>query len=67
MAKQSVIADVAGTWTEMVESFRCQREEAARIHENVQQDRQMLTDFIHRVDEQSRVVNAVWEHQESVP
>ena len=27
----------------------------------------MLTDLIHRVDEQSRVVNAVREHQESVP
>ena len=27
----------------------------------------MLTDLIHHVDEQSRVVNAVREHQESVP
>ena len=27
----------------------------------------MLTDLIHRVDKQSRVVNAVREHQESVP
>ena len=27
----------------------------------------MLTDLIHRVDEQSRVVNAVREHQESIP
>ena len=27
----------------------------------------MLTDLIHHVDEQSRVVNAVWEHQESIP
>ena len=67
MVKWSVIADVAGTWTEMVERFRCQREEAARLHENVQRDRQMLTDLIHRIDEQSRVVNAVREHQESVP
>ena len=50
-----------------MERFRCQREEAARLHENVQRDRQMLTDLIHRIDEQSRVVNAVREHQESVP
>ena len=51
----------------MVERFRRQREEAARLHENVQGDCQMLTDLIHRVDEQSGVVNAVWEYQESVP
>ena len=67
MAKWSVIANVAGTWTEMVERFRRQREEATRLHENFQQDRQMLTDLIHRIDEQSRVVNAVREHQESIP
>ena len=27
----------------------------------------MLTDLIHHIDEQSRVVNAVREHQESIP
>ena len=36
MAKRSVIADIAGTRTEMVERFRCQREEAAQLHENIQ-------------------------------
>ena len=51
----------------MVERFRCQREEDTRLHENVQRDHQMLTDLIHRIDEQSRVVNAVREHQESIP
>ena len=67
MAKRSVIAEVASTLREMVERFRRQREEATRLHKNVQRDRQMLTDLIHRIDEQSRVVNMVWEHQESVP
>ena len=67
MVKQSVIADVTGTHTEMVEIFRYQREEATRLHENVQRDCKMLTDLIHRIDEQSRVVNAVRQHQESVP
>ena len=51
----------------MVERFRRQRDEAARLHENVQRDRQLLTDLIHHVDEQTRVVNAVREHQESIP
>ena len=59
MAKRSVIADVTGTWMEMVERFWCQRDKAAQLHKNVQQDRQLLTDLIHCVDKQSRVVNAV--------
>ena len=67
MAKRSVIVDVAGMWTEMVERLRHQEEEAARLHENVQRDHQLLTDLINCVDEQSRVVNAVREHQESIP
>ena len=51
----------------MVERFRCQREEAAQLHENIQRDCQLLTDLIHRIDKQSRVVNAVRERQESIP
>ena len=51
----------------MVERFRCQREEAAHLHENVQRDCQMLTELIHHIEEQSSVVNAVQEHQESIP
>ena len=51
----------------MVERFWHQRDEAARLHENVQRDRQLLTDLIHCIDKQSRVVNAVREHQESIP
>ena len=39
----------------------------AWLHENVQRDRQLLTDLFHHVEEQSRVVNAVREHQESIP
>ena len=67
MVKLSVIVDVAGTPNEMVERLWHQEEEAARLHENVQRDRQLLTDLINRVDEQSRVVNAIREHQESIP
>ena len=67
MAKRSVIVDVAGMRTEMVERLWRQEEEAARLHENVQRDCQLLTGLINRVDEQSRVVSAVWEHQESIP
>ena len=67
MAKWSVIVDVARTQTKMVERLRCQEEEAARFHENVQRDRQLLTNLINCVDKQSRVIDAVWEHQESIP
>ena len=67
MAKWSVIVDVAGMQTEMVERLWHQEEEAAQLHKNVQRDRQLLTDLINHVDEQSRVVNAIWECQESIP
>ena len=51
----------------MVERLRYQEEEAAWLHENIQRDRQLLTDLINRVDKQSRVVNTVRECQESIP
>ena len=68
MAKRSVILDVATRiQTEMVERLQRQEEEATRLHEHVQRDRQLLTNLIDRVEEQSRLVNALREHQESIP
>ena len=51
----------------MVERLWRQEEEATWLHENVQRDRQLLTNLINRVDEQSRLGDAVQEHQESIP
>ena len=59
MAKRSVIFGVARTQMEMVERLQCQEEEAARLHKNVQRDRQLLTNLINHVDEQSRLVDAI--------
>ena len=67
MARRPIILDVARTQTEMVEWLWHQEEDAVRLQENVQQDHQLLTALLNHVDEQSRLVDAVWERQESVP
>ena len=51
----------------MVKRLRHQEEEAAQLQEDVQRDRQLLTNLINRIDKQSRLVDAVMEHQESIP
>ena len=66
-AKCSVILDVARTQTEMVECLQWQEEEAARLQEDAQQDWKLLTNLMNCVDEQARLVEAVQEHQESIP
>ena len=67
MAKRSVILDVARTRTEMVDRLQCQEEESTRLQEHVQRDHQLLTNLIDCVEEQSRLVKAVRERQESIP
>ena len=67
MAKRSVILDVARTQTEMVERLWHQEEEAARLPDNVQRNYQLLTNLINCIDEQCRLVDAIREHQESIP
>ena len=67
MANQSIILDVVRTQTKMVERLCHQEEEATCLHENVQRDWQLLTNLIDCVDKQSRLVDAVWECQESIP